>query len=77
MTHGTSAYSDSHNNDGWQRYTAATPAVFAKELLNHLTPARVVQTQTINQAMGDMPLRLAENTNITEQTDRHVGRTLS
>lgn len=71
---GISDYSDSHKNDGWHDYAAATAAAFAKELLNHLAPKSVAQTQTINQAMGDMSLRLAENTNVTEQTYRHVDR---
>ncbi|TIA05588.1 hypothetical protein D6C81_10451 [Aureobasidium pullulans] len=30
---GISDYSDSHKNDGWQRYAAATAAAFAKDLL--------------------------------------------
>lgn len=77
VVHRISDYSDSYKNDGWQRYAAATAAAFAKEPFNHLTPARVVQTQTINQAKGVMSLRLAENTNITELTYRHAERTLS
>lgn len=37
---GISDYSDSHKNDGWQKYAAAVAAAYAKELLNHLPPAQ-------------------------------------
>jgi nucleoside phosphorylase len=73
---GISDYSDSHKNDGWQRYAAASAAAFAKELLNHLAPTKVAQTQTIEQAMGDMSSQLADNTNVTQQTYRHIDSTL-
>ncbi|KAI4718393.1 hypothetical protein E4T48_05431 [Aureobasidium sp. EXF-10727] len=72
---GISDYSDSHKNDGWQRYAAATAAAFAKELLNHLAPTKVAQTQTINQAMDDLSSQLTTNTSITQQTYRQVDRT--
>ncbi|KAH0371128.1 pfs domain-containing protein, partial [Aureobasidium melanogenum] len=71
---GISDYSDSHKNDGWQRYAAATAAAFAKELLNHLAPTNVAQTQTISQAMGDLSLQLARNTSVTQQTDENIDR---
>ncbi|KAG9592527.1 pfs domain-containing protein, partial [Aureobasidium melanogenum] len=69
---GISDYSDSHKNDGWQRYAAATAAAFAKELLNHLTPTKVAQTQTISQAMGNLATQLATNTDVAQQTDRKI-----
>jgi nucleoside phosphorylase len=72
---GISDYSDSHKNDSWQRYAAATAAVFAKELLNHLAPTQVAQTQTIEQAMGNISSQLADNTNVTQQTYRHIDST--
>lgn len=72
---GISDYSDSHKNDGWQRYAAATAAAFAKELLNHLAPTKVAQTKTISQAMGDLSLQLAKNTSIIQQTDEKIDRT--
>ncbi|KAE8144899.1 purine and uridine phosphorylase [Aspergillus avenaceus] len=37
---GISDYADSHKNDMWQRYAAATAAACAKELLEHLPPHR-------------------------------------
>ncbi|KAH0351334.1 pfs domain-containing protein, partial [Aureobasidium melanogenum] len=69
---GISDYSDSHKNDGWQRYAAATAAAFAKELLNHLTPTKVAQTQTISQAMGNLATQMATNTDVAQQTDRKI-----
>ena len=72
---GISDYSDSHKNDSWQRYAAATAAVFAKELLNHLAPTKVAQTQTIKQAMGNISSQLADNTSVTQQTYRHIDST--
>jgi nucleoside phosphorylase len=72
---GISDYSDSHKNDGWQRYAAATAAAFAKELLNHIAPTRVAQTQTISQIMGNMSSKLAENTNVTQKTEQKVDST--
>ncbi|KAH0021690.1 pfs domain-containing protein, partial [Aureobasidium melanogenum] len=71
---GISDYSDSHKNDGWQRYAAATAAAFAKELLNHLAPTKVTQTQTINQAMDHLSSQLDKNTDVTQQTDRKIER---
>lgn len=38
---GISDYSDSHKNDRWQRYAAATSAAFAKELLGYVSIDRV------------------------------------
>jgi hypothetical protein len=72
---GISDYSDSHKNDGWQRYAAATAAAFAKELLNHLAPTKVTQIQTISQAMENMSSQLAENTNLAQKTEQKVDST--
>jgi hypothetical protein len=72
---GISDYSDSHKNDGWQDYAAATAAAFAKELLNLLTPREVAQTHTINQVMDKMSLQLARNTDTTQKTQRKIDST--
>jgi nucleoside phosphorylase len=74
---GISDYSDSHKNDGWHDYAAATAAAFAKELLNHLVPARVAQTQTISQAMDNISSQLAENMNVTQKTEQKIDSTSS
>lgn len=39
-------YADSHKNDHWQRYASATAAAFAKELLSHVPPRGLEETQT-------------------------------
>ncbi|KAJ5323685.1 hypothetical protein N7476_002285 [Penicillium atrosanguineum] len=46
---GVSDYSDSHKNDRWQRYAAATAAACAKTLLGYITPATVYKQQTITE----------------------------
>jgi ankyrin repeat protein/nucleoside phosphorylase len=46
---GVSDYSDSHKNDRWQRYAAATAAACAKTLLGYITPATVFKQQTITE----------------------------
>jgi nucleoside phosphorylase len=69
---GISNYSDSHKNDGWHDYAAATAAAFAKELLNHLAPAEVKSTQTIVQAMGNMTSQLARSMVVTRQLKQTV-----
>jgi nucleoside phosphorylase len=38
-------YSDSHKNDRWQRYAAATAAAHAKELLTYVPAAEVQETK--------------------------------
>lgn len=37
---GISDYADSHKNDGWQHYAAATAAACAKELVSYLDPVQ-------------------------------------
>ncbi|KAH8689134.1 WD40 protein [Talaromyces proteolyticus] len=39
-------YSDSHKNDLWQGYAAATAAAYAKELLHIISPAKVMHETT-------------------------------
>lgn len=40
-------YADSHKNDGWQRYAAATAAAFAAELLEYVPTNKVQETQQV------------------------------
>ncbi|KAG4261794.1 hypothetical protein FPRO03_11262 [Fusarium proliferatum] len=40
-------YADSHKNDVWQEYAAATAAAFAKELLLFVAPSQVLQENKI------------------------------
>lgn len=69
---GISDYADSHKNDGWKLYAAATAAAFAKELLNHLAPASVTETWTISKTMDSLSSQLVENSNLVRQTDRKL-----
>jgi nucleoside phosphorylase len=40
---GISDYADSHKNDMWRNYAAATAAAYAKELLNSIPADRVAE----------------------------------
>lgn len=40
-------YADSHKNDRWQRYAAATAAAFAVELLEHIPTRQLEATQRV------------------------------
>ncbi|EYB24217.1 hypothetical protein FG05_10632 [Fusarium graminearum] len=44
---GVCDYADSHRNDRWQRYAAATAAAFAVELLEYIPAAQLEATQTV------------------------------
>jgi nucleoside phosphorylase len=46
-------YSDSHKNDEWQGYAAATAASYAKELLQTLPKAQVVGSQRAIDVLSD------------------------
>jgi nucleoside phosphorylase len=41
IVRGICDYADSHKNNVWQEYAAATAAAFAKELLSIIKPAEV------------------------------------
>lgn len=44
-------YSDSHRNDHWHGYAAATAAAYAKELLSTIPVQKVTETRTVEQAI--------------------------
>ncbi|KAL1618919.1 hypothetical protein SLS54_007035 [Diplodia seriata] len=48
---GISDYSDSHKNDHWQRYAAATAAAFAKELLGYVSADGICREQRAIDAL--------------------------
>ncbi|THY81209.1 hypothetical protein D6C93_09618, partial [Aureobasidium pullulans] len=72
IVRGISDYSDSHKNDGWQRYAAAVAAAFAKELLMHLAVTQVAETQTISEAMAGFSQRIAQNTETARRTEQKI-----
>ncbi|KAI0534365.1 hypothetical protein GGR58DRAFT_520462 [Xylaria digitata] len=41
-------YADSHKNDHWQAYAAATAAAYTKELLRNLPPSEVIKEAPVN-----------------------------
>ncbi|RPA82923.1 purine and uridine phosphorylase [Ascobolus immersus RN42] len=60
---GISDYSDSHKNDNWQRYAAATASAFAKKVLNLLPAQGLIDLQPQNirykDASGEIPKFIA------------------
>jgi nucleoside phosphorylase len=48
---GISDYADSHKNQSWQPYAAATAAAYAKELLNSVPGHQVAGPRTINNSI--------------------------
>jgi hypothetical protein len=49
-------YCDSHKNDKWQKYAAATAAAYAKELLNMMDVADVRTTLEARMIMAERGL---------------------
>lgn len=49
---GISHYGDSHKNDQWQAYAAATAAACAKELLEYVQPRALEQERTEKDILG-------------------------
>jgi nucleoside phosphorylase len=46
-------YADSHKNDVWHKYAAATAAAYAKELLFHVSVAQTCHEKPIQQVLGE------------------------
>ena len=46
-------YADSHKNNNWQAYAAATAAAYAKELLLVIPTVKVATSRTINKIIGE------------------------
>lgn len=47
-------YSDSHKNDQWQKYAAATAAAYAKELLSVISVRHIWKTTTAARALSQV-----------------------
>ncbi|EUC34093.1 hypothetical protein COCCADRAFT_4440 [Bipolaris zeicola 26-R-13] len=58
---GISDYSDSHKNDQWHGYAAATAAAYAKELLSRIPPAHVMRTARVEDVINDTRKRDARS----------------
>lgn len=63
---GISNYADSHKNDAWQKYAAATAAACTKELLSYLDPQRVAVS------VPSVPSAGTALDNDSKPTARHV-----
>ncbi|WXC53981.1 hypothetical protein QX201_013625 [Fusarium graminearum] len=55
---GVCDYADSHKNDRWQRYAAATAAAFAVELLEYVPAAQLEATQKVVKAIQTLKLKV-------------------
>ncbi|KAI9172737.1 Vegetative incompatibility protein [Paramyrothecium foliicola] len=67
---GISDYADSHKNNIWQGYAAATAAAFAKELLSVVTPDRVLRETPIAnlETIANEQLQVArQHVNLTSE----------
>ncbi|KAH7201202.1 hypothetical protein DER44DRAFT_827832 [Fusarium oxysporum] len=51
-------YADSHKNDQWQGYAAATAAAFAVELLEHVPTAQLEATQKVVEVIQSLEQRI-------------------
>jgi hypothetical protein len=49
---GISDYADTHKNERWLFYAAATAAAFARELLEYMLPREVEETPTMVEVMN-------------------------
>jgi nucleoside phosphorylase len=46
-------YADLHKNDAWHPYAAMTAAAYAKEFLEHISPAQASQEKPIKHVLGE------------------------
>jgi len=68
-------YSDTHRNENWQPYAAATAAAYAKELLGVIAPAQVDKTPTAIDAIKEVSEkmnRVSEKMNKIEEDVSHI-----
>ncbi len=45
-------YADTHKNDKWQRYAAATAAAYSRELLDYVPSRDLQKTKTIRETLA-------------------------
>ncbi|KAL7781695.1 pfs domain-containing protein [Trichoderma afarasin] len=61
-------YADTHKNDRWQNYAAATAAAFAKELLNAIDGDDVESSPSIEEAIQHLSREVAQMAESSRQT---------
>lgn len=52
VVRGICDYADSHKNNAWQKYAAATAAAYAKDFLQHVTPGQTTSERRIQEVVG-------------------------
>ncbi|KAJ5065314.1 ankyrin repeat protein [Bipolaris maydis] len=67
---GISDYSDSHKNDQWQGYAAATAAAYARELLLKIPTAQVMETARAEDVINDTRKRDACSSSPTNRSSK-------
>ncbi|EXU97777.1 phosphorylase, AAA and WD40 domain protein [Metarhizium robertsii] len=65
-------YADSHKNDRWQRYAAATAAAFAKELLGYVPTAQLNATQRAIELLSSIDSSVKNIESCSRQTNENV-----
>ena len=64
-------YADSHKNDIWQRYAAATAAAYARELLDYVPKRDLEMTQSIKELLSAIQGDISELKSL-QQTQYHT-----
>jgi len=67
---GISDYSDSHKNQQWQKYAAATAAAYAKELLKYVPIEKILETDSPSTTV--VPGITPSGSNLSPATDSSV-----
>ncbi|CEJ82954.1 Putative Pfs, NACHT and Ankyrin domain protein [[Torrubiella] hemipterigena] len=70
-------YADSHKNDRWQRYAAATAAAYAKELLAYIPTKEVQKTKKASEVLQSIQQRINEVQQTTAATKAVASSVLS
>ncbi|KAH7148140.1 hypothetical protein DER46DRAFT_651274 [Fusarium sp. MPI-SDFR-AT-0072] len=65
-------YADSHKNDQWQRYAAATSAAFAVELLEYVPTGQLEATQKVIEAIQSLDREVGNLKTSINNIDHHI-----
>ncbi|EXM12425.1 hypothetical protein FOTG_19074 [Fusarium oxysporum f. sp. vasinfectum 25433] len=65
-------YADSHKNDQWQRYAAATSAAFAVELLEYVSTGQLEATQKVIEAIQSLDREVGNLKTSINNIDHHI-----
>ncbi|KAH7071830.1 nucleoside phosphorylase domain-containing protein [Paraphoma chrysanthemicola] len=71
-------YSDSHKNDQWQKYAAATAAAYAKELLQIIDVDEIISTRCAREFMHELKeIKSIAKTLVQDQRQQDIFRWLT